>query len=429
MFVIREGDGGSLVQMVQLALSRAGFNAILLDGIFGGKTKSAVIQFQKARGLTPDGIVGKNTFAALRDFLTGYTLYTIKKGDSLYSIAEKLGSTVSLIENANPDISVYNLAVGQEIFVPFNFSVVPTNIAYSALLCELICEGLVVRYPFISLEKVGKSVLKSSIVMLKMGKGSRKIFFNASHHANEWITTPMVLKFGEEYAKAVVNATYLGFANAEYTFDNTTLYIIPMVNPDGVNLVTGSMARDGEAYFDALTLANNYPFIPFPSGWKANINGVDLNLNYPAMWEEAKKQKYLAGYTKAGPRDFVGFAPLDQPESRAVYDLSVKENFDLTLSLHTQGEEIYWRFENYEPLGAKEIGEKMALVSGYRLTDPEKFQSFAGYKDWFIMTYLKPAYTIEAGRGQNPLPIEKFNEFYPAVREILIVALSHFNNE
>ena len=66
----------------------------------------------------------------------------------------------------------------------------------------------------------------------------------------------------------------------------------------------------------------------------------------------------------------------------------------------------------------------MALVSGYKLTDPDEFQSFAGYKDWFIMTYLKPAYTVEAGKGVNPLPIQKFDEFYPAVREILRVALT-----
>ena len=71
----------------------------------------------------------------------------------------------------------------------------------------------------------------------------------------------------------------------------------------------------------------------------------------------------------------------------------------------------------------------MAEVSGYTLTDPTEFQSYAGYKDWFIMTYLKPGYTIEVGRGVNPLPIEKFADFYPAVKNILLTALSYFNQE
>ena len=124
MFLIKEGDGGSLVQMVQLALKRAGFDPFLLDGVFGGKTKSAVINFQKSRGLNPDGIVGKNTFSALRPFLVGYTVHTVQSGDTLYSVANTLGSTVALIENANPDVLQYNLQVGSRIIVPFNFSLV-----------------------------------------------------------------------------------------------------------------------------------------------------------------------------------------------------------------------------------------------------------------------------------------------------------------
>lgn len=428
MFLIKEGDSGSLVQMVQLALKRSGFSSESMDGIFGGKTKASVINFQKSRGLIPDGIVGKNTFWALRPFLTGYTVYTIAKGDTFFNIANRLSSTVALIENANPNISPERLKIGDNIIVPFNFDLVPTDIAYSSLLCELICEGFVVRFPFIDLQIIGRSVLEKPIPMLKMGKGANKVFFNASHHANEWITTPMLLKFTEEYAKSVVNATWLENQNAEYIFDTTMLYILPMVNPDGVDLITGAFPKDGEVYYDVLNLANNYTFIPFPSGWKANINGVDLNLNYPAMWETAKEQKYAAGFTKPGPRDFVGNAPLDQPESKAVYNLSVKENFDLTLSLHSQGEEIYWRFGSYKPQGGKELGEKMAASSGYILTNPEEFQSYAGYKDWFIMAYLKPGYTVEVGKGVNPLPIGLFNEFYPPVKSILTVALSYFKN-
>jgi len=427
MFLIKEGDGGSLVQLVQLALKRAGYDPMGTDGIFGGKTKATVIEFQKSRGLSPDGIVGKNTFDALRPFLVGYTVYTVQNGDTLWSIANNLGSTVSLIENANPNLSAYSLEVGSRIIVPFNFSLVPTNIAYSSLLCELICEGMAARFPFVDIGVVGRSVMNKPIVMLKIGKGENKVFYNASHHANEWITTPMLLKFTEEYVNEVIKAGYIGDTNAEYTFDNTTLYVIAMVNPDGVDLVTGAMEKDGEAYYDVLRLANNYPLIPFPSGWKSNISGVDLNLNYPAMWEQAKEQKFAAGFTLPGPRDFVGYSALDQPETRTIYNISRSLLFDLTLSLHTQGEEIYWRFGSYQPEGGKELGEKMAEVSGYTLTDPEKFQSFAGYKDWFIMTYLKPGYTIEAGRGVNPLPIEKFTEIYPSVKNILVVALSHFN--
>lgn len=424
MFLIRSGDSGSYVEMVQLALRRAGFSPGVLDGQFGSQTLSAVRGFQRANGLVADGIVGNQTFARLRPFLVGYARHTVAAGDTVAALAAQYGTTTERINNANPDLVDTNLQIGSVLAIPLAVAPVPTEISYNALLTELVVEGLAVRYPFVGLSVVGRSVLNRPLPLLTIGKGAKKVFFNASHHANEWITTPMVLQFLAEYAEAVVNATEIGGQNAEMLFNQTTLSIMPLVNPDGVDLITGALSKESEAYLDILVMANRYPWIPFPSGWKANANGVDLNLNYPAMWEEARAQKFSAGFTRPGPRDFVGMAPLDQPESRAVYDLSIAEDFDLTVSLHTQGEEIYWRFGTYQPPRGEAIGQQMAEVSGYILTDPEDFSSFAGYKDWFVMNYLRPGYTIEAGRGINPLPISGFAAFYPPVRAILTVALT-----
>ena len=130
-------------------------------------------------------------------------------------------------------ISVSYFAVIPVTLIPYNFALVPTNVAYNSLLCELICEGLAVRYPFIGLQTVGKSKYGRPLVVLKLGHGKRELFFNAAHHANEWITTPMVLRFTEQYADAVVDAVKIGSAFADYLFDTVTLYVMPMVDPDG----------------------------------------------------------------------------------------------------------------------------------------------------------------------------------------------------
>ena len=140
--------------------------------------------------------------------------------------------------------------------------------------------------------------------------------------------------------------------------------------------------------------------------------GVDLNLQFPAEWNKAKEIKYSQGFSRPAPRDFVGFGPLTEPESLSIYNFTLMHNFRLVLAYHTQGQEIYWQFQNYNPPMSLEIGKKLSISSGYKLSDTPYNSSFAGYKDWFIQNYNLPGYTIEAGIGVNPLPISQFDKIY-----------------
>ena len=166
---LRKGDRGPEVQMLQLALERAGFSPGALDGIFGTRTDAAVRAFQRANGLQADGIVGPRTLAALKPYLTGYVEYTVKRGDTLSSIARRYGTTVQALLTANPRTNPNLIYVGETLIIPLPFDVVPTNIAYTSELVELINEGLAARYPFITLTTVGNSVTGSPIQALEMG--------------------------------------------------------------------------------------------------------------------------------------------------------------------------------------------------------------------------------------------------------------------
>ena len=95
---------------------------------------------------------------------------------------------------------------------------------------------------------------------------------------------------------------------------------------------------------------------------------------------------------------------------------------ELVLAYHSQGQVIYWQFDNIEVPGARELAEEFARVSGYALEDTPYESSFAGYKDWFIKTFRRPGFTIEVGTGESPLPLSQFDEIYRDNLGILVTA-------
>jgi len=276
-------------------------------------------------------------------------------------------------------------------------------------------------YGFLDVFSIGKSVLGKHIPCVKLGTGSKKVFYSAAMHANEWITSPLLMKFIEDFCKAYVSDDKIFGYSATEIFNSCTIFITPMCNPDGVDLVTGLIPSNSDTYAKAKQIASKHPSIPFPSGWKANIQGTDVNLQFPAGWENAKTIKFSQGFTGPAPRDYVGPSPLSAPEAKAVYDFTLLHDFSLILAYHTQGKEIYWQFKDYAPEIAEQIGEEFAAVSGYALADVPYNSSFAGYKDWFLQEYQKPGYTVEAGIGENPLPIEQFDEIYKDNLGILVL--------
>ena len=419
METLRFGSRGAQVEYLQLALQRAGYRDLAVDGIFGARTRDAVRDFQQRNGLFPDGAVGRLTWNRLMPYLKGYTTYTVRRGDTLYKIAQKFGTDLRRILTANPTVDPQNLQIGSVVYVPYDFALVPTNVQYSYILLTLLTEGLAVRYPFLKTGSFGQSVMGKNLVYIRIGTGAKEVFYNAAHHANEWLTTPVLLKFTEDYADAFSQGGSIGGTPANTLFRNYSLYLAPMVDPDGVDLVTGVLSSGGY-YNQAVRIAEQYPQVSFPSGWKANIAGVDLNLQYPANWDEAKRIKFEQGFTSPAPRDFVGKAPLVVPESYAVYRFTKSHNFLLTLSYHSQGKLIYWKYLDYEPARSREIADYFGEVSGYSVEETPYASGFAGYKDWFIETYNRPGYTIEVGLGQSPLPVSQFPEIYRANLGILV---------
>ena len=391
--------------------------------LFGLQTQSAVKSCQRRNGLAADGIAGPATHRALHPFYTGYVNYTLRSGDNFYLLARRYGSTTASIAAANPALDPLRLQPGTTVRVPLPFDVVPTQIAWCSELLRFCCEGIAARYPAVSAGEIGNSAMGRPLHSLRLGRGRARVLYNAAHHANEWITTPLLMKFVEQLAYADAFRSELFGLDARALLDAAALAVIPCVNPDGMDLVTGDL-RTGADYLAARSIAADYPGIAFPSGWKANIRGVDLNLQYPAGWEQAREIKYRRGFISPAPRDYVGPSALSAPESRAMYAFTLAYSPALTLSYHTQGSVIYWKYLDFDPPGARAIARRFAAVSAYSLEETPYTSGFAGYKDWFIQDFNRPGYTIEAGLGDNPLPLSEFDRIYSENLGILALGLS-----
>lgn len=268
---------------------------------------------------------------------------------------------------------------------------------------------------------IGKSFLGNDIPYLKIGEGNKKIMINASHHANEWITSLIGMSFFEKllnYRRE--KETYKSY-DVEELLRKSTLFLVPMVNPDGVDFVLDEKYLFSFEEYIGLLLKNQRR----RNRWKANIRGVDLNLNYPANWDKAQKIKRKKGIFSPNYRDYVGPNPLSEVETQHMVSFTKQFQFDLTISLHSQGEEIYWDDQKGKIKEAYEIGKLFEKISGYQLTKPQVNSSYAGYKDWYIQEFSKPGYTIEVGKGEPEvsLPIYQVDEILDRIEEIFLISM------
>ena len=65
----------------------------------------------------------------------------------------------------------------------------------------------------------------------------------------------------------------------------------------------------------------------------------------------------------------------------------------------------------------------LAASCGYSLEEPAGLASHGGFKDWFIDTFARPGFTIEIGRGENPLPVEELEPIYARLLEMMLIAV------
>lgn len=244
---------------------------------------------------------------------------------------------------------------------------------------------------------VGDSELGQQIPYVFVGhKNGNNLVVVGAIHAREHLTALVTLCL----AKYLVKQTELPIDGG--------IYFVPMANPDGVRLCQEGVGFVGDKERKANLLAVNGGSTDF-SLWKANADGVDLNVNFDAKWGEGKQNVFFRA-----PSNYVGKLPFSAKESRALAEFTTLVKPKVTLSYHLKGEEIYWDFGQTGDARKRDyaLATALAKYTGYNLVDDRG--STGGYKDWCVEKLGIPSFTIEVGddRFAHPFP-------YTELRHIL----------
>ena len=250
--------------------------------------------------------------------------------------------------------------------------------------------GLADTYPELAqVIDIGDSLEQRNIYALKisdnvgMQENEASVIFLGCHHAREWISVEVPYLLGKYLVE-----NYATNTEAKRLVDNCEIWIVPLVNPDGLEFS-----------------------IHFYRYWRKNMRnngdgtyGVDLNRNYSYKW----------GWDNSGSSPdsvsevYRGPGPFTEPEIQAVRNLFNQNNFQALVSYHSFSQVILypWGYTEYPSENEAllfEIGDRMSQLmepvngryygaeragDGFYLTNGDT-------TDWSFGVYGIPSYTIE----------------------------------
>ncbi|MBO5374171.1 MAG: hypothetical protein J6A54_01820, partial [Clostridia bacterium] len=285
---------------------------------------------------------------------------------------------------------------------------------YNALMSELF--ALSKENEIIKLSYIGNTIMSRPIPMITIGEHTAKksVMYVGTHHALENICTSVLLRFIREYAISYQKRDRVCGINMETLYKMRKIYIIPMLNPDGVEYRLNGIDEQSPIYNRIMKITDG----SFEK-WSSNARGVDLNHNYDAGFYEYKKLECELGIEE-GATKYSGESPESEPEVSALTNLIRYNQDELEgiLTLHTQGEEIYYKSQGTCPKKSDFLARMISKMTGYKLAEADGTASYGGLTDWFIKEFDKPSFTLECGKGENPLPISSASSIYLRLREL-----------
>lgn len=271
---------------------------------------------------------------------------------------------------------------------------------------------------------IGNSLDGRSLYEIIIGNqnASKHILIHAGIHAREYMTPLLVMKQAEHLLAFYDSGSYQGRSLSDI-LSGVAIHIVPMVNPDGITIsqfgvsaLRSSSLRQTVSQCYAQDQADGrttQSFDRYQALWKANGRGVDLNQNFPALWDSI-----TTGPSHASYANYKGTSALSEPESQALANLANSRNWSLTISYHSMGNLVYWDFAgNKVAEQSKALADLVTGISGYRTNGSS---GKGGFKD-YVQTKDNPipSLTIEVGSIACPMPASEFGNVWNSNQAIL----------
>lgn len=283
---------------------------------------------------------------------------------------------------------------------------------------EKIINCLREKCPRLDIVCASKSLCERNIYAINIGNViNNPVLFVGAFHGMEWLTALLLFKFSETVCHSLAGNKTLRGINIEKFLSKRGLTIIPCLNPDGVEI--SLHGPDAACRYQNLVSSVSPDTT---SNWQANARGVDLNHNFDADWKNLHLLEQSQNILGPSPTRYGGPYPESEPETKFLVSFCKSQKFRHAIAFHSQGEEIYWNYGKHTPVKSKYLANVMSASSGYKISQPEGLAVGGGFKDWFIQKLHKPAFTVEIGKGKNPLPLSDLTPIYSQLEEMLILA-------
>lgn len=308
---------------------------------------------------------------------------------------------------------------------------------------------------YMKYEILGTSEDSRNIYCVEIGNcnADNKIFVQAGIHGREYMTSQLIMKMIEYYCCCYESGTYNDISYKEL-LDNTSIRIIVMSNPDGITIsqkgidslnndefkkiVDDCYQRDKATFVyqeDSNGDMNWYDFYQHPDYkpttnyedreitfeeyqtiWKANANGVDLNNNFDAAWNEIQL-KDVPAYGS-----YRGDVPVSEPETTILTKEAQNFLYSYYLSYHAKGGIVYYDTKGNAPansLKSLELAENIQNIAKYEPVNTSLASNvnMGGFGDWIQQVLNRPSITIEIGKHPCPLEINEFESIWLRNRE------------